>query len=136
MFKKKEDIVETVIENVTSLIGENIKIIGNIEGKGSLRIDGIVEGDINYDGTIYIGETGSVLGDITGAEISLAGTINGDITSKEQLVIFPTGILIGNIEVSSFIINENAKFDGNCKMTTNNITELHEKDKSRKEASK
>lgn len=123
MFRKKEDIVE----DIDSLIGENIKIIGNIEGKGNLRIDGIVEGDINYNGNIVIGETGSVLGSIKSEDISLAGTVNGNIVSKTKLVILPTGILIGNVDVPSFIIHENAKFDGNCKMTNNEIEKVDSK---------
>lgn len=118
MFRKKEDI----IEDIDSLIGENIKIIGNIEGKGNLRIDGTVEGDINYNGNIVIGETGKVLGSIKSDDISLAGTVNGNIVSQTKLVILPTGVLIGNLEVPSFIIHENARFDGNCKMMNNEIT--------------
>lgn len=123
MFKKREDIVE----DIDSLIGENIKIIGNIEGKGNLRIDGIVEGDINYNGNIVIGETGSVLGSVKSGDISLAGTINGNVASKTKLVILPSGILIGNAEVPSFIVHENAKFDGNCKMTSSDIQNVHSK---------
>lgn len=123
MFRKKEDI----IEDIDSLIGENIKIIGNIEGKGNLRIDGIVEGDITYSGNIVIGETGSVLGSIKSEDISLAGTVNGNVISQTKLVILPTGILIGNVEAPSFIIHENAKFDGNCKMTNNEILNITSK---------
>lgn len=126
MFRKKED----VIEDIDSLIGENIKIIGNIEGKGNLRIDGIVEGDINYNGNIVIGETGKVYGSIKSGDISLAGTVNGNISSETKLVILPTGILIGNLEVSSFVIHENAKFEGNCKMTNNKIMNMTPKQKA------
>lgn len=112
MFKKRED----VIEEIDSLIGENIKIIGNIEGKGNIRIDGIVEGDINYDGNVVIGQTGHVIGNITTDDVSLAGNVKGNITSKTKLVILETGSLMGDLQVPSFIVHENATFDGNCKM--------------------
>ncbi len=126
MFRKKED----VVEDLDSLIGENIKIIGKIEGKGNLRIDGFIEGDVDYDGNIVIGETGKVYGNIKAGDISLAGTIHGNVDSKTKLVILSTGTLIGDIEVSSFIVHENARFDGNCKMLSTNVTELHSKDKA------
>lgn len=125
MFRKKEDL----IEDIDSLIGENIKIIGKIEGKGNLRIDGIVEGDIDYDGNIVVGETGKVYGNIESKDISLAGIVNGNISSKTQLVILPTGTLTGDLKVSSFIVHENATFEGNCKMLNNKVTELHSKEK-------
>lgn len=123
MFRKKEDI----IEEIDSLIGENIKIIGNIEGKGNLRIDGTVEGDISYNGNIVIGETGKVIGSIKSNDISLAGTVNGNVVSQTKVVILPTGVLIGNLEVPSFIIHENAKFDGSCKMINNEIPIVNSK---------
>ncbi|MFA5577153.1 MAG: polymer-forming cytoskeletal protein [Tissierellaceae bacterium] len=113
MLKKKDSYVETV----DSLIGENIKIIGKIEGKGNLRIDGIVEGDVNYEGNVTIGESGTVKGNVRCGEISLSGTINGNVFSKAKLELLPTGILVGDVEVESFVIHENAKFDGSCKMT-------------------
>lgn len=127
MFKKKEDVI---VEDLDSLIGENIKITGKIEGKGNLRVDGFIEGDIDYDGNIVIGETGKVYGNIKASDISLAGTIHGNVDSKTKLVILSTGTLIGDIQVSSFIVHENAKFDGNCKMLSNNVTELHSKSKA------
>lgn len=123
MFRKKED----SIENIDSLIGEGIKILGNIEGKGNLRIDGIVEGDINYNGNIVISETGSVKGSIKASDISLSGTINGNVYSKTKIVIQPMGILIGDIEVYSFVVHENAKFDGNCKMLSDTPKESNHK---------
>ena len=76
MFKKKEDVI---VEDLDSLIGENIKITGKIEGKGNLRVDGFIEGDINYEGNIVVGETGKVYGNIKANDISLAGTIHGNV---------------------------------------------------------
>ena len=112
MFKKKTD----YIVDIDSLIGEDIKIIGNIEGKGNLRVDCTIEWDINYDGNIVIGETGKVQGSIKSGDVSLAGTIKGNVTSKTKLVILPTGKLIGDVQVPNFIIQENAKFQGTSKM--------------------
>ena len=112
MFGKK---VEKPID-IDSLISENIKITGKIEGKGSLRIDGIVEGDIDYKGDINIGESGNINGNITCNNVSLAGRIDGNVKSNAKLVILPTGKLNGDVEVASFIVHEDAFFEGSCKM--------------------
>lgn len=125
MFSRKK---EDVIENIDSLIGENIKIIGKIEGKGNLRIDGIVQGDIDYDGNIVVGEDGKVYGNIKSKDISLAGTIEGNVHSKTKLVILPTGKLLGDLVVASFIVHEDAIYEGNCKMINDKVTELHSKE--------
>ena len=126
MFKKREDFSESI----DSLVGENIKIIGKIEGKGSLRIDGIVEGDIIYDGNIVIGESGKVIGNIKAVDISLGGTVNGNISSTSRVEILNTGSLIGDLEVPTIVIHENARFEGNCKMPSKS------KDNSSKEKAK
>ena len=120
MFSRKK---EEVIENIDSLIGENLKVIGKIEGKGNLRIDGIVEGDISYDGNIVVGEDGKIFGNVKAKDISLAGTIEGNINSETKLVILPTGKLIGDLVVPSFVVHENAIFEGNCKMLNDKVKE-------------
>lgn len=125
MFNRKK---ENIVENIDSLIGENIKIIGRIEGKGNLRIDGTVEGDIDYDGNIVVGQNGKIFGNVKSKDISLSGAIEGNIDSKTKLVILPTGKLLGDLVVSSFIVHENAVFEGNCKMVNDKVTELHSKE--------
>ena len=124
MFSRKK---EDVIENIDSLIGENLKIIGKIEGKGNLRIDGIVEGDIDYDGNVVVGEDGKIFGNVKSKDISLAGTIEGNINSEKKLVILPTGKLLGDLIVSSFVVHEDAIFEGNCKMKSSKVRELNPK---------
>jgi cytoskeletal protein CcmA (bactofilin family) len=127
MFGRK---VEQQTLDIDSLVGENIKIIGKIEGSGNLRIDGIIEGDINYKGNLSIGETGKVKGNISCTDISLAGTVEGNIKSNAKLNLLPTGKLIGDAEVSSLIVHENAFFEGSCKMVdiNSNVKTLNIKD--------
>lgn len=127
MFGKK---VEKTVD-IDSLIGENIKIIGKIEGQGNLRIDGVIEGDIDYSGNVVIGESGKVKGDIICDDISLAGTVSGNITSNTKLILLATGKLIGDVEVASFVVHENAYFEGSCKMidTNNKVKNLNSKEK-------
>ena len=126
MFSKK---VEKNMD-IDSLFGENIKFTGKVEDKGNLRIDGIIEGDIEYEGDVIIGETGRVKGNIRCDNTSLSGTVEGNIVVKGKLTIHPTGKLIGDVEISTLIIHENAFFEGHCKMnkgkTKKDIKEVKE----------
>lgn len=116
MFRRKDE--EIHVEDVDSLIGENIKITGKVEGIGNIRLDGTIDGDIDYDGNIVIGETGKVNGNIKAGAISIGGFVKGSIISQAKLTLLPTATLIGDVEVASFVIHENATFEGNCKMTS------------------
>lgn len=102
--------------NIDSLFGENIKFSGKVEGKGNLRVDGVIEGDIDYEGDVIIGETGRIKGNILCHNTSLAGTVEGNIKAKGKLTIHPTGKLMGDAEISKLIVHEGALFEGNCKM--------------------
>lgn len=125
MFKRKRE----SMENLDSIIGENMRIIGTIAGSGTVRIDGTVEGDTDYNGNIIIGETGHVKGNIICDNITLGGKVDGNISAKEQLNLLASGELIGDVQVSNLIINENAIFEGNCKMNNVSETIMFEKPK-------
>lgn len=129
MFGRKKEEKSTKSLNIDSLIGENIKFIGKIEGSGNLRIDGIVEGDIAYNGSIVLGDTGKIKGNVDCDDITVAGEINGNVNTKDKLTLLPTSSLVGDIKVESLVIHEEAKFEGNCKMiiTPNNIKPLNTK---------
>lgn len=116
MFGRKRDEKPVKSLNIDSLIGEDIKLIGKIEGSGNLRIDGTIEGDINYNGDITLGESGKVEGNILCENLIVAGNIEGDLNIKESLTLLPTGVLYGDIKVKSLVIHEKARFEGSCEM--------------------
>jgi|SRR5699024_3117415 len=124
MFKKRQTQNKTSIEDIDTLFGENTKVIGKVEGMGNIRIDGNIEGDIDYDGNIVIGETGKVQGDIKVGDISIAGKIKGNIYSTGKLTLLPNSSLTGDVDVSKLIIHEDAQFDGSCKMSTTSIENI------------
>mgnify|MGYP000936409200 CR=1 FL=1 len=134
MFGRKKDEKPVKSSNIDSLIGEDIIIIGQIKGSGNLRIDGTIEGDIDYSGSITLGEPGKIKGNITCENLITAGRIDGNIFIKDSFTLLPAGTLVGDMEVKSLIIHENAKFDGNCKMIVapNNIKSLNAEKKIEK----
>lgn len=136
MFGRRRE--EQQVMDIDSLIGENIKIIGKIEGSGNLRIDGIVEGDIDYNGNLSIGETGKIKGNISCTDISLAGTVEGNIKSNAKLTILSTGRLIGDAEVVKLVVHEEGHFEGNCKMVSekSNVKSIESKKAEKMESAK
>ncbi len=125
MFSRKRN----NMDNLDSIIGENMRIIGTVKGSGSIRIDGTIEGDIDYNGDITIGEAGHIKGNILCDNITVAGKVDGNVNSKEQINLLPSGELIGDVEVTNFVINENAIFEGHCKMNQVRETLMFEQPK-------
>jgi cytoskeletal protein CcmA (bactofilin family) len=103
-------------EGVDTLVGINTVFTGNIESEGSIKVDGKVKGDLNSAGDVFIGEGGSVTGNITASNVNLAGAVEGNITVKGILKILSTAKLYGDIKVNSFVADEGALFQGKCSM--------------------
>lgn len=120
MFNKKNPVE---YNNVNTIIGEDCCFEGLFNSSGSIRIDGTVKGEIKVSGNLYVGENGKVLGNIKGLNIFIAGEVQGNVFSDDQLRISTTGRLYGDVNIKTFILDENATFEGNCKMHKQVATE-------------
>jgi len=100
------------MENVDTIIGLNVNLKGNLKNKGSVQVNGSVEGEVRCDENVNIGETAVIKGPVFAKVIEVSGTIKGLIEATEKLEINPTGKVIGDINVKSLIIKQGAVFVG------------------------
>lgn len=120
MFKTKE---KSVVE-LDTIIGESTTFNGTIESKGNLRIDGTITGDLLIEGDITIGHNGKIKGNIVCDNLIIAGLIEGNVNCREQLRIASNGRLIGDIDVKSFVVDEDAIFRGKSNMKDKKVLAL------------
>jgi cytoskeletal protein CcmA (bactofilin family) len=100
-----------------TVIGEELKIDGGIiRGKGNIRVDGELTAQIDIDGSVVVGETGRITGDISVIHSLVAGKIEGNLVCSGTLHLSPTADFSGNVTVGAIIIDEGAKFAGSCQM--------------------
>lgn len=100
------------------IIGKNSTFEGTLRSGGSIRIDGKTTGDIFADGEVIIGQEAQCSGNIASSNIEISGNVMGDIASGGCMKIYSCGLLKGNIEVSSFVIEEGGVFEGLCHINT------------------
>jgi cytoskeletal protein CcmA (bactofilin family) len=103
-------------EKLESFIGANSQFKGDIDTKGTLRIDGSLEGNVNADWVI-LGEKASLKGDVSARGIIVGGKIEGNLRAKEIVEIKPKGQICGDIQTSKLTILEGGIFDGRSTMT-------------------
>jgi len=115
-------------EKLEALIGVSTEFRGNIDTKGTLRIDGIFEGNINADWVI-LGEKASVKGDIESRGIVVGGKIEGNLRAKEIVEIKSKGQVLGDIHTTKLTVIEGGIFDGRSTMIKegSNIVEFQVK---------
>lgn len=118
---------------IETVIADGITIKGDIIGEGAIRIDGKVEGNVELNKGIILGEKAEVYGKIKSNEIIVYGQLNGDLECKD-LYIKESGKIQGNMLVNRFSVDMGGKYTGNLKMTTNEININQKANESKKAA--
>ncbi|MAD42031.1 MAG: hypothetical protein CL623_06525 [Arcobacter sp.] len=97
--------------NGATVIAQGTCIIGGINTKGTVNIDGKFEGVILEADVIAIGLTGEVIGDIKANNLIVNGLFDGKIDCN-IVQILENGKVIGDMQYNELIIEPNGKFEG------------------------
>jgi cytoskeletal protein CcmA (bactofilin family) len=92
------------------------RVSGQLSFQGPARIDGVVDGEIQCQGILTIGEGAEVRAKISGQAVVIRGKVEGNVTAKEKVELTGPARLIGNIDTTRLIIAEGVVFDGDCSM--------------------
>lgn len=106
-------------DEIIAFLGKGTEFKGVITYDGTVRIDGRVEGEIITKGTLVVGETAVIDAEITAGTVVSGGRINGNITASAKVHLMSPASLSGSIRTPVLIIEEGAKFNGNCDMGKN-----------------
>ncbi|HVZ37172.1 MAG TPA: polymer-forming cytoskeletal protein [Polyangiaceae bacterium] len=98
-----------------SVIGSSTVIRGNVRGDSSLEILGRVEGDVSVTGDLELGPDAVVVGAVAGARIVIGGSVEGDVTGSEAVVISDTGRVVGDLSAPRVGMKEGAQLRGNVR---------------------
>jgi cytoskeletal protein CcmA (bactofilin family) len=63
-------------QKLETIVGSDTRIAGKVSVKGTIRIDGIVEGDVQAD-WVVVGETGKILGNTRTRGMVVGGSVEG-----------------------------------------------------------
>lgn len=98
-------------------------IKGDLESKGSVRLDGRLEGNIKIVGNLEVSTSASVTGDHLEVDnLILHGEVRANVTAKGKITITKSGRLFGDVKASALDIETGAVFSGRSEM---NATVAH-----------
>ncbi len=117
--KFNTDIINTIISEESCLKGE-------IHSQRSIRIEGELEGEINSQGEIYIGQNSKIKGNLYGKNVIVSGEVIGNIEAIKGLQIQETGKVYGNITGDKLIIEEGGIYKGKVNMDIISSTNRYE----------
>lgn len=111
-------------EEVVAFIGKGVSFKGTITYSGTVRIDGSMEGELQTDGVLVIGETASVSAKITAGTVISHGKINGDIVAKQGVKLCSPAVLDGSVQTPVFSMEDGVIFNGTCEMSRAEVHQL------------
>jgi cytoskeletal protein CcmA (bactofilin family) len=100
------------------IIGPQITIKGEITGDEDILVEGVVEGLIQINREVKVGEKGRVKARIEAQTIIISGEVVGDCQAHARVEIQSTGKLTGDIRAPRIVIAEGAMFRGNSDMSS------------------
>jgi len=103
-------------ETGLSVIASGMKIVGDIESTGVVKIEGIVEGAVRGARQLLLGRQGTVHGDIRAHEVVIGGTVIGTIVADERVEIQGTSSVQGDIHTKSIVVLEGGVINGTVRM--------------------
>lgn len=115
-----------------SKIDQNTTLTGSIKAKTDIRIDGILEGEVESSGRVIIGKEAKVKGKILCANADIEGVFKGELLVSGILNLKSSCIVEGDVKIQKLIVESGAIFNAQCSMLSKKdgvkqLNESHEK---------
>jgi cytoskeletal protein CcmA (bactofilin family) len=107
----------SVAEAPMSIISSGMKITGDLECAGVVKVDGRIDGSVTGARQVLLGRGGVVHGNVIADEVVIGGVVDGAILAAERLELQGTAIVNGDIETKSIIVLEGARINGVVRMS-------------------
>ena len=102
--------------NMSSILGPEIEVNGDLKIKGDILIYGTVLGNVECKGKIHTSKGSLINGNVNSQSAYVNGKIKGDLVVEEKVILAKFSQLKGNLVSSTLTIEEGAQFDGICNM--------------------
>lgn len=99
-----------------SIVAAGMRITGDVETNGTLKIDGRVEGSVMGARQMMLGRNGVVQGNVHAGEVVVGGQVHGAIIADERLELQSSAVVNGDIDTKSIVVLEGARINGVVRM--------------------
>ena len=104
-------------EDISAFVGKGVEFKGTISYKGTVRIDGYLDGEIHTDGVLLVGEEAVIQAKITAGIIVCKGKITGDVVAKERVKLRAPAVINGSVKAPMLSMEDGVLFNGGLEMT-------------------
>jgi cytoskeletal protein CcmA (bactofilin family) len=99
-----------------NVLHSDVDIRGNLKCSGDFFFDGKLDGDLQTEGTLELGENATVRGNIGGTSVLARGKINGNVTARDRLEIKTRTEIVGDLKAAKLVIEDGVAFLGKAEI--------------------
>jgi cytoskeletal protein CcmA (bactofilin family) len=104
-----------------NILNSDVEMKGTLRFAGELTFDGKLEGDIQSDGSLHLGDNAVVKGNINVNSVVVRGKITGNVTAKEKIDIKARTELFGDIRASRLQMEDGVTFVGQTEVNPQKV---------------
>lgn len=109
---KENPVAQATHENAISIIGPGMRVIGDCETEGTIRVEGVVQGTVRAAKAVVVGKDGSVQGDVLTQDAVIGGRVLGTVVAESRLELQATCIIEGEIRARRIKLDEGGRVNG------------------------
>ena len=117
-----DNVMSTTTNTAKNILNPDVEIKGNLKFAGELTFDGKLDGEIQTDGVLNLGDSAVINGNINAQSVVVRGKINGNITAKEKVDIKAKTELFGDVRAAKLVIEEGVTFVGKTEVNPNKVS--------------
>ncbi len=108
IFQNSEDV------SINTLVGPGSFIKGSLKIAGFIRIDGDLDGSLETNSRVIVGENARIRGDVRAQVITVGGIVQGDVVAPEGVTILSSGMVWGSVITKKLVVEDSVILHGAC----------------------
>jgi cytoskeletal protein CcmA (bactofilin family) len=109
---------DTTQEKRTLVVGRGISVQGSVQDAERLVVEGTVEASMIHAAELMVAQGGIFRGEIEVEDAEIAGTVDGTLTVKGNLIVRTTGVLLGTARCRRLQVEDGGQITGRIEMIT------------------
>ena len=102
---------------MNALLGKGSEFEGKLSFEGTVRVDGVMKGEIRSKDKLIVGDGARVEAEVDVGSAVISGQVTGNITAAGHIELKAPARIKGNITTPELVIEKGVVFDGNCSMS-------------------
>ncbi len=99
-----------------TIVGPSVKIQGDLNSEGNVKIEGQVTGKVKTSQSVYANQGSKVIADVLAGNAVIGGEVQGNLKISGHLILQSTAKIVGDISCQILRVEDGAQFSGKCSM--------------------